>query len=217
MVTGIGFHMMQLVYSFVASTTLMVFVATTAQALNETVIPLNNQGVEALNAGRLDEAIAKFSKAVTVDPDYALAKENLAVSLNRRGLAFYRRKDYTKASADFQKSLSLIPSPEVHLNNSAACMRLKQFQRAFDDAQRANSPEMKGLAMLGLANLHGAIAELNKVQPPTHLSLIGLSISYQKLGDPKSSRKYKLRVSSKNLEDLAEWQKVFQVTSSKLH
>ena len=45
----------------------------------------NNIGVIMLYQGRTEDAVAQFRAALRVDPDYAMAKKNLDIALNRRG------------------------------------------------------------------------------------------------------------------------------------
>jgi tetratricopeptide (TPR) repeat protein len=50
------------------------------------VIGLNNQGVKALNDKDYDTAIAKFEEALAGDPLYSLARDNMGIACNNKGL-----------------------------------------------------------------------------------------------------------------------------------
>lgn len=63
----------------------------------------NLQGTEAVAAGRYEEAVAGFSKAIELDPTYAEAYYN-------RGFAYNKMGHYDKKSiADYTKAIELIP------------------------------------------------------------------------------------------------------------
>lgn len=50
------------------------------------IIGLNNEGVKALNAGNFALAVEKFEAALKLDPNYKLARDNLAIAHNNYGL-----------------------------------------------------------------------------------------------------------------------------------
>lgn len=50
------------------------------------VIGLNNQGVTALNKKDYETAIAKFEEALAGDPLYSLARDNMGIACNNKGL-----------------------------------------------------------------------------------------------------------------------------------
>lgn len=70
-------------------------------------ITLNNEGVAALNNGKYDLAVSKLTEAVTLNPEYVLAKENLSIAYNARGMEHYRLLQYEAARKDFDNSLRL--------------------------------------------------------------------------------------------------------------
>ena len=51
---------------------------------------LNKRGVELLQEGKIDLAIAEFQKALKRDPDYVSARLNLAYILDRQGYGWLR-------------------------------------------------------------------------------------------------------------------------------
>src|SRR5215210_3489753 len=72
--------------------------AFSAQAISQQLEPQNadrarafrNQGVEAYDAGRFEDAVGKFKQAIRLKPDYAQAFNDLGmayVALNRHGEA----------------------------------------------------------------------------------------------------------------------------------
>ena len=44
-----------------------------------------NSGTKLLNAGDLDDAIAQFESAINHEPDYAPARQQLSMALERKG------------------------------------------------------------------------------------------------------------------------------------
>lgn len=69
------------------------------------VVRLNNDGVNALNAGNFPLAIQRFNEALKVDPNYKLAKDNLAITYNNYGLQL--RNNPKEALKQFHQSLFL--------------------------------------------------------------------------------------------------------------
>jgi protein O-mannosyl-transferase len=67
-------------------------------------VPLayNNRGMVFSRAGKFDQAIADFDRAVAIDPEYAKAYYN-------RGLAYDKMGELNKAIADYRKTISLDP------------------------------------------------------------------------------------------------------------
>lgn len=174
-------------------------------------IELNNQGVQALSAGRESDAIAKLSESCDLDPDYELARENLAIAFNNRGIAFYKRKDYRSANADFEKSLFLRSERYVRFGNAVTCLHMGQFDDALEEAARLDSPELTGLALLGLNREDEAIGRVKRMKPPTLLALVVLSIAYRKKGNTSMAYSYEQKVSPKDRAELKNWQTVFKV------
>ena len=61
-------------------------VALAADNSQAAVIGLNNEGVTELTAGHYDMAIQKFEQALKLDRNYDLARDNLAITFNNKGL-----------------------------------------------------------------------------------------------------------------------------------
>src|SRR5438105_1181051 len=74
---------------------------------------LLNRGVEQLQQGDADGAIAEFTKAIEADPTYSKA-------YNNRGLARQRKDDLAGAIEDFSKAIELNPKFTQALNNRAS-------------------------------------------------------------------------------------------------
>jgi len=70
----------------------------------------NQTGVEYLTAGKLDQAEAEFSKALTADVEYGPAHNNL-------GKIYYRKRDWYKAAWEFEYARKLLPKHAEPCNN----------------------------------------------------------------------------------------------------
>ena len=69
----------------------------------------NMRGAVLGQAGRFDEALADFNKAIGIDPNYAQAYAN-------RGLVYRETGKYDLALADYNKAISIDPSYAVGLS-----------------------------------------------------------------------------------------------------
>lgn len=80
---------------------------------------LNALGVEKGKAGRLDEAIALFNKALEFEPDYADTYNNL-------GFAYYKKGELDRAEEYFKKALDIDPGYEKARINLKAIAKVKE-------------------------------------------------------------------------------------------
>jgi len=95
-----------------------------AEVPPEYAVVLNNQGVRALNEKQWDLAIDKLSKALLTDPNYRLARENLAIAHNNYGRYIYiRSRNKSEAFKQFHQSAYLCPD-FVSLTNLRAIIRM---------------------------------------------------------------------------------------------
>lgn len=96
------------------------------------VIGLNNQGVKALAGNDFDTAIAKFEEALAGDPNYSLARENMGIACNNKGLTL--KAEPAKALVWFEKSLFYGPNNSTTRQNMEGIMRMMGLDaRSFDD------------------------------------------------------------------------------------
>ena len=86
------------------------------------VIGLNNDGVKALNAGNYQLAIQKFQAALNIDPNYGLARDNLAIAHNNFGLQ--QRNNPKAALKEFHQALYLNPSNSTTQANVEGIIRM---------------------------------------------------------------------------------------------
>jgi tetratricopeptide (TPR) repeat protein len=119
------------------------------------------RGVELQNNKSMNQAVIAYSKAIELDPRYAVAyynrglayydlkqydksiqdnnraielKPNYALAYNSRGLAYYNLKQYEKSLQDYNRALVLNPnSATAYISRGLAYNRLKQYDRAIKD------------------------------------------------------------------------------------
>jgi polyferredoxin/Tfp pilus assembly protein PilF len=83
-----------------------------------------NEGVESATANRLDEAIAKFKRALELDPTFLEARENLAGMLCASG-------QFAEGLAQYDAALVQNPNDaDTHALAAQACAALKDLKRA---------------------------------------------------------------------------------------
>ncbi len=90
--------------------------------LKLTALYLNNIGVEALQAGRVDEALRELETAAAIQPDLAATYGNLGVARRRAG-------DLPGAFEAYRSALALTPHDPAILGNLAAFYRSQGRER----------------------------------------------------------------------------------------
>lgn len=153
----------------------------TAAAKNK-VIGMNNQGVKALNAKNFDEAIKFFEKALAEDPNYLLARENLAIAHNNYGLALQKKP--AAALSHFYKAFLLNMSNEVTAKNIDGILTLmgKKPTSLFDRLGLARAAKARGdlvgaFVEYKMAQKLGRSSEVEKMLDETRLALGKLNLA----------------------------------------
>jgi tetratricopeptide (TPR) repeat protein len=112
-----------------------------------------------------DRAIADYTQAIHLQPDYAEA-------YNNRGYAYYWQGQYPNAIADYDRAIALRPTyPYAYNNRGAAYMASGDPDRAIPDFDRAlqQQPELiqaytnRGNAYLRMGHLDQARADFRHV------------------------------------------------------
>jgi TonB family protein len=88
----------------------------------QTVIGLNNDGVHCLNVNDYRGAVTNFVKALALNPDYKLARDNLAIAYNT--LAGQHRKMPKEALRHYHQAMFLNPANDTLRLNVAANIRI---------------------------------------------------------------------------------------------
>lgn len=82
-------------------------------------------------AGEFDLAIAEYTQAIKLNPDYVKA-------YNNRGLAFNGKEEYGQAIEDYDKAIRLIPDyAPYYTNRGVAYDRKDEYDRAIEDFDQA--------------------------------------------------------------------------------
>ena len=90
-----------------------------------------NQGNDYYELGQHTQAISDYTKAIELDPNYAMAYTN-------RGNAYRRLGQYTKAVLDYTKAIELDPKDaDAYHNRGIAYIKLGQPTQAISDLNRA--------------------------------------------------------------------------------
>jgi tetratricopeptide (TPR) repeat protein len=90
----------------------------------------NSRGLAFFQKGDYDSALADYSQAIRLDPDYGDAYIG-------RGMTCYLKKDYDQAIADFTQAIRLIPNPAEVYNGRANAYAMKNdFVRAKADWEK---------------------------------------------------------------------------------
>lgn len=96
-----------------------------------------NQGIEAYNQGRVNDALGKFTRAVQIDPGYGDAYYNM-------GSIYYQLKRFPEAADMFQKSVNLSPSDSSAKYNLALCLeKLNRNEEAINILSQIPSGDPK--------------------------------------------------------------------------
>ncbi len=117
----------------------------------------NNLGVALSEAGRVDESIAAYQKAISLDSYYADPLSNLAVAYSMKG-------DIDKAIDSLKGAIHICPNyPEAYNNLGTLLLQKK----AYDDAERALSVAIQlrpyyGKAYYNMARLWEEKGDSNK-------------------------------------------------------
>lgn len=97
----------------------------------EAFIEVHDRAAAALMAGRLEEALAGFNRALELNPKSALTYYN-------RGNLYYAKGDYQRAIADFDQAVQLAPGMAyAHMNRGNALSNLGKFDEALRDLNEA--------------------------------------------------------------------------------
>jgi tetratricopeptide (TPR) repeat protein len=142
-----------------------VTVAQSSQPNSTTAETYFKQGEDYRNNNQYDKALAAYTKAIEVNPQYAEAYKNRGIvylylkeydkamadnnkaievnpqysnAYNNRGNVYYNLKEYDKAMADYNKVLEINPQYAMAYNNRGIVYHnLKEYDKAIKDYNKA--------------------------------------------------------------------------------
>ena len=127
-------------------------------------------------AGRIDEALAAYDKAIALKPDHAAAHNN-------RGLALLRLGRAAEALASFDRATAIAPNhPDAFVNRGLVLIELGRFEAALASLDRAaaiapshvEALSHRGRALIELKRPEAALASLDRalaIDPATFVTL----------------------------------------------
>ena len=148
---------------------------------------LNTRGNVYVNKGDIDKAIEDYTKAIVLDPQFAIA-------YNNRGCVFEMKGDYVKAIQDCTKAISIDPNHMKAFYNRGNSLAAKgDFDEAIQDytaaisidPKYANAYYNRGLAYKEKGDIDKAIEDYSKtidLNPK-------LAVAYLSRGDAFSRRR----------------------------
>jgi tetratricopeptide (TPR) repeat protein len=153
----------------------------------------NDLGILAARAGNTDEAIGYFAKALEINPDHAVALQNL-------GNAYRQKKDWENAKTVLERAVALRPDDaEANYGLGMVYAQRDDAQRAYEYLQRALATRPaypEALNNLGILYLRTgrpeeakkSFAESMRVAPDYAQAYLNLSRVYTMEGDKAKAR-----------------------------
>jgi len=147
-----------------------------------------NVGVTAFNNGDYGQAIARFTEALALKPDFDLA-------LSRRAESYDLNNAYNQSLADYTQLIKDKPRNAIALNSRAIVnLKLGNYQAGVDDATQSlalkpgffNALEIRGRGYLLLGQYPQAITDLDAalaLNPTNVVALIDRGVAKKASGD----------------------------------
>lgn len=140
-----------------------------AWADSSQVIGLNNDGVKALNSNNYQLAIQKFEAALKLDPNYKLARDNLAIAHNNYGLQL--RNNPAEALKQFHQALYLNQTNVTTMQNVEGIIRMMgKDPKSFADRVALGDQARLAADFVGAIIEYSAALKL-KDDPKIHVKL----------------------------------------------
>jgi Tfp pilus assembly protein PilF len=154
--------------------------------------PHLEDGIAAHRAGDLNKAVESYTKAIEIDPKFAVA-------FNLRGKAFSGLQYFNLSVADQTQAIKLDPTLVDALMARGLLMRtsgnfngaISDFSRVIKLTSDAGAQYQRGLSYLGKNDVRRAIADFTKVieiAPNVADAYQQRALAYRKLGDVKRAR-----------------------------
>lgn len=158
-----------------------VIAATGNGAQSDLATSYNNRGYAYNRKAQYDRAIADYSEAIRLKPDYALA-------LNNRGIAYENTSDFNRALEDFEQALRIQPEYQKASDNRAEAVKLREAIAIGDLPQ--NYGQLRGLCNSNASSddqtIEGCSGLISAVRPPTGdltKAFYNRGIAYNNKGD----------------------------------
>ncbi len=118
-----------------------------------------NQGIDAYNLGKTDDALKKFTTTVQLDPGYVDAYYNM-------GSIYFQQKKYDQSVTMFQKAVNLMPADaESKYSLALALEKTNRYDEALSMLSQISATSSKGTqAKTKAAQIR---EEIKKAPPPT--------------------------------------------------
>jgi tetratricopeptide (TPR) repeat protein len=100
----------------------------------------NNLGNALSQQGRYLEAVSLFQEAARIQPDFTLARENLAIAFNKMGFALAGQGRYEEAIDRFQEAVNVDPEYfEARSNLALAFKKVNKYENAVSVLRNAGT------------------------------------------------------------------------------
>ncbi len=144
---------------FVSSTDALAYTDTPSEAIN-----LNNQGVNRLNKGQMDEAIDLLKEALKISPNYEMARANLGIAYDQKALRKMSDGDHESALHLFQKARYYFPHSQKGYENENHVLKLMGYNpdSTSDRINLANNAILRGDVEAFISEFQEAIEILNE-------------------------------------------------------
>ena len=180
----------------------------TIQANPQSWMAYNNLGIIQLRRGQIAEAIAQFTKALAIDPDYAEAHYNLANALVRSGALDEAIPRYTRAIELNPKIVgAYVNLATILLQRGRAAEAVSKLQAAISIApQNAGARATLGAALARSGRISEAVehlraaAQANPISPDVHNDLGNALLELGQHEEAIASFEQALRIQSENAE-----------------
>ncbi|KAK4055964.1 hypothetical protein OIO90_002957 [Microbotryomycetes sp. JL221] len=151
-----------------------------------------DSGNEAFKAGRLDDAVAKYTEALAIDEDNDAINATL---LSNRATAYLKLKNYDQALADCNSCLELDESYfKAYRTRARTYVGLEQFEQAVQDMEKAFELAPSGSNdERALKNeVQDVKAKLKRSKMKDHYKILGVSSDATEIEIKKAYRKQSL-------------------------
>ena len=157
--------------------------------------PFYNRGLSYRKIGKIENAIADFTKVIEINPKNEMAYSN-------RGLDYGKQGQFNKAIQDFSTAIEINPKlSSAYYNRGVSYSKYSQWEMAIEDYSKVieNDPNYpmayfnRGVAYDNLGQIEKAIADFSKsiqIDPENSVAFYNLGIAYGKIGQIEKSIVY---------------------------